>query len=92
MTFAAYIGTIHEEIYALAWRIHRLPTDVCVVAWIDDDAQVHAAAVESAPDVPPDKLIGTYGPGRTVPIIEEDLRAVLREHRRRMGGADTSSG
>jgi len=79
MSFSAYIGTLHESLADVAWRIHHLPTEIPIVVWADTHDQVLAAAADSAPGISPDAFVGNYGRARSVQSIESDLRATLRE-------------
>ena len=82
MGVSTYIGSLYEDLASVAWRVHHLPEMPSLVVWVDERAEVYAAASDSAPDITADKLIGTYGPGRTLEAIEDDLRAMLRERAR----------
>jgi len=79
MRFTAYIGTLHEDLSDVAWRIQHLPEEVAIVVWIDDRDDVLAAAFESAPSIPSERFVGNYRRGRSLSAIEDDLRALFHE-------------
>jgi hypothetical protein len=75
----AYIGTLHEDLACVAWRVDHLPVMPSIVVWVTDRGDVYAAEADSAPELAPNSLVGSYRPGRNVQLIEDDLRAALRE-------------
>jgi hypothetical protein len=79
MSVSTYIGSLHENLADVAWRVQHLPNMVTIVVWIDDRARVYAAAVDNAPELDASMLIGSYAPNRMADVIQDDLRAMLRD-------------
>jgi len=77
MSFSAYIGTLHESLEDVAWRVHHLPADISIVVWVDDRGNVYASEAHSAPPITADQIVGSYARGPSLEAIEEDLRAAL---------------
>lgn len=79
MTISAYIGTLHEDLADIAWRIHHLPAEETIAVWADACGRVLIAPSDSTPVIRPEDFIGNYDQSRTLGGIEKDLRAALHE-------------
>ena len=76
MCATVYLGTIHEDLWSIAWRVQRLACDVAILVWLDDRGDIYVADNGAAPTtVTPTMFIGSYKPGVSVRSIEDDLKA-----------------
>ena len=78
MGVSTYIGTLSEDLWSVAWRIHRLPGALSITVWFDERGDVYASEMDAAPTLPHDRIIGSYRPGRSVAAIEDDLCAAMQ--------------
>jgi hypothetical protein len=73
------IGSLHDDLQALAGCVQRSMMDGAVTVWAEDDSRVFACPADACPALPVHWIAGTFMFGQSHRDIEEDLRALLRE-------------
>lgn len=76
------IGSLRDDVDALAASIARASACVTITVWIDDEYRVHCTCVDVLPSVPSHWIVGTYACGAELSDIAEDLRHERGERER----------
>lgn len=73
------VGTLNDDIAALASKVYRTLMDGPRLVWADDDGKVYSGEAGDGHGVPPSWIAGTFAFGQPAEDIEGDLLALRRE-------------
>jgi hypothetical protein len=77
--FTVSVGSLREDMTALAAKVYQTLMDGPRLVWADDDGRVYSGEPSDDNRVPPSWIAGTFAFGQPAGDIEEDLRALRRE-------------
>ncbi len=73
------VGSLTEDMTALAGKVYRTLMDGPRLVWADDDGRVYSGEPVDSQCVPPSWIAGTFAFGQPAEDIEGDLLALRRE-------------
>jgi hypothetical protein len=76
------IGTLDDDLTALAGAVHRELPGGDRMVWIDDQREVFIDNPGHLSEIPAHWLVGTFAQGSKMREIEDDLREMARERAR----------
>ncbi len=70
------IGLLMDDVGRIARNISAATGHGEVMIWVSAGAEIFCAPLDTAPDVPPEYVLGVYAMGAKIMDIEEDLQAL----------------